>query len=187
MYFINRTVVILKPKQPLVDWVVSLPDEDWEELTLEEARKDCTAFLIPEGKHDGDAEAYLRRHYTALFEIELDSWYRDPEGWPSKRTYKLFREWFDVDIHGMVMDAAEAPLIREPDTLLPADLPPHIPQAFKAGDQVIWMRRIPGGDYAEPLSAMVLAVTDKRVKIEADDDGKIIVRHVPPESLQRKT
>jgi hypothetical protein len=42
------------------------------------------------------------------------------------------------------------------------------------------------GDYVEPLSAGVLAVTAKRVKIEVGDDGKIIVRHVPPENLQRQ-
>jgi hypothetical protein len=186
MYFINRALVILKPKQPLVDWAASLPDGDLDDLTLEEARKDCTAFLIPEGKHDGDAEAYLRRNYAVLFEIELDSWYRDPERWPSKRTYQLFMEWFDVDIHGIVMDAVEAPLVRELDTLLQTEPPPLTPQAFKPDDHVIWMRRIPGGDYVEPLSARVLAVTGKRVKIEADDDGKIIVRHVPPESLQRQ-
>ena len=36
-----------------------------------------------------------------------------------------------------------------------------------------------------PIQATVLALTAKRVKIEADDDGKIVIRYVPPESLQR--
>ncbi len=58
-------------------------------------------------------------------------------------------------------------------------------QAFQVGEQVIWLKRIPGGDYVYPVSAKVLAVTAKRVKIEADDDGEIVIRHVPPESLQR--
>lgn len=55
---------------------------------------------------------------------------------------------------------------------------------FNPGDKVIWLKRIPGGDYAYPVSAKVLATTAKRVKIEADDDGQIVVRYVPPESLQ---
>jgi hypothetical protein len=59
-------------------------------------------------------------------------------------------------------------------------------QAFQVGEQVIWLKRIPGGDYVYPVSAKVLAVTAKRVKIEADDDGEIVIRHVPPESLQRR-
>jgi hypothetical protein len=62
----------------------------------------------------------------------------------------------------------------------------HISQAFKRGEKVIWLKRIPGGDYVYPVSATVLASTAKRIKIEADDDGQIVVRYVPPESLQRR-
>jgi hypothetical protein len=59
-------------------------------------------------------------------------------------------------------------------------------QAFQVGEQIIWFKRIPGGDYVFPVSAKVLAVTAKRVKIEADDDGEIVIRYVPAESLQRR-
>jgi len=58
------------------------------------------------------------------------------------------------------------------------------PQPLEIGDQVIWRKRIPGGNYVYPVSAKVLAVTAKRVKIQADDDGEIVIRYVPPESLQ---
>ena len=56
--------------------------------------------------------------------------------------------------------------------------------ALKPGDRVIWWKRIPGGDYVYPVEATVLTLTAKRVKIEADDDGDIVVRYVPRESLQ---
>jgi hypothetical protein len=56
--------------------------------------------------------------------------------------------------------------------------------ALKPGDKVTWWKRIPGGDYVDPVQATVLALTAKRVKIEADDDGDIVVRYVPRESLQ---
>jgi hypothetical protein len=59
-------------------------------------------------------------------------------------------------------------------------------EALQPGDKVIWWKRIPGGDYVYPVQATVLAVTTKRVKIETDDDGKIVMRYVPPESLQRQ-
>ena len=39
--------------------------------------------------------------------------------------------------------------------------------AFKPGEPVIWWKRISSGDYVFPISAKVLAVTAKRVKIEA--------------------
>jgi len=57
---------------------------------------------------------------------------------------------------------------------------------LQPGDQVIWWKRIPGGDYVYPVQATVLSWTAKRVKIEADDDGDIVVRYVPRESLQRQ-
>ena len=57
---------------------------------------------------------------------------------------------------------------------------------LKPGDRVIWWKRIPGGDYVYPVQATVLAVTAKRVKIEADDDADIVIRYVPRESLQRQ-
>ena len=58
---------------------------------------------------------------------------------------------------------------------------------FKPGERVIWLKRIPGGDYVYPVSATVLATSAKRVKIEADDDGHVVIRYVPPQSLQRRS
>ena len=55
---------------------------------------------------------------------------------------------------------------------------------FEPGDTVIWWKRIPGGNYVVPVSAVVVGLTAKRVKIEADDEGQVVIRHVPPESLQ---
>ena len=51
---------------------------------------------------------------------------------------------------------------------------------------MIWWNRIPGGVAMYPIQATVLALTAKRVKIEADDNGDIVVRYVPRERLQRQ-
>jgi hypothetical protein len=59
-----------------------------------------------------------------------------------------------------------------------------VSEALQPGDRVLWWKRIPGGDYVYPVQATVLALTAKRVKIEADDDGDSMVRYVPRESLQ---
>jgi hypothetical protein len=56
---------------------------------------------------------------------------------------------------------------------------------LKPGDRVIWWKRIPGGDYVYPVQATVLAFTANQVKIEADDDGKLVIHSVPPQNLQR--
>jgi hypothetical protein len=57
--------------------------------------------------------------------------------------------------------------------------------ALQPGDKVIWWKRIPGGEYVYPIQAIVLAVTAKRVKIAADDDGERVIRYVPAQNLQR--
>lgn len=63
---------------------------------------------------------------------------------------------------------------------------PVINASFKLGDKVIWWKRVPSGDYVYPVAAVVIALTAKRVKIQGDDDGEIVIRFVPPESLQKR-
>jgi hypothetical protein len=62
----------------------------------------------------------------------------------------------------------------------------HTSHRFQPGERVIWWKRIPGGEYVYPLHAVVLTMTAKRVKIEADDDGELVVRYVLPEILERR-
>lgn len=58
--------------------------------------------------------------------------------------------------------------------------------AFQPGVEVIWLKRVPGGPYVIPMTATVIARTAKRVKIVADDDGRMVTRYVPIESLERR-
>ena len=74
---------------------------------------------------------------------------------------------------------------RRQQTALHGDAEP-MNEALQPGDKVTWWKRMAGGDYVSPVQATVLALTAKRVKIEADDDGEVVIRHVPPESLQRQ-
>lgn len=111
---INRTVAVIKPKQAFLDWLKSVPDWDLK-LTLDDLRKeDCTTLLIPEFFSLDQAHRYVESLHTALFEVELDGWYRDRKLWPKRRNLALFRKWFDIELHSMVIDVAGVPLRREP-------------------------------------------------------------------------
>jgi hypothetical protein len=57
---------------------------------------------------------------------------------------------------------------------------------FRPGDRVIWWKRIPGGEYVEPIAATVLALTAQRVKILADEDGRQALRYVRAASLEHQ-
>jgi hypothetical protein len=52
---------------------------------------------------------------------------------------------------------------------------------FKPGDRVVWWKQ--DGGYVLPVLSTVLAVTVKRVKIEAEDEEGKVIRHVLPRSI----
>lgn len=100
---INRYVAILKPKQPFLDWLES--QADWDvDITLEELRADRCAYLIPAYALLDQAMRYIERNHKKFFGMELFGWYTDESMWPEKRTLSVFRKWFDVEIHSMVID-----------------------------------------------------------------------------------
>ncbi len=76
------------------------------EITADDLGNERTVYLISEKDSDGEkaVEKWIKRNYKALFEAELGSWYTDPGLWPSKRTLKLFKEWFNVEYHSVIED-----------------------------------------------------------------------------------
>jgi len=109
---VNRLAAIIKPKQPLLDWLESQPDWDLD-ITLEELRADRYALLIPGYAFPEQAMRYIERNHKAIFELELFGWYTDESVWPEKRTLSVFRKWFDVEIHSMVIDMLDKHIMRE--------------------------------------------------------------------------
>lgn len=93
-------MAIIKPKQPYIDWANSF-DDGGPILSLEDARQEGNAYLIDEGDN---FIKFVEKHYQRIFEEELDGWMTDPDEWPQKRTLKMFKEWFDVEICEMVYD-----------------------------------------------------------------------------------
>ena len=113
MFQINRSVAIIKPKQPFVDWANSVADEK-EPYSASDFSSDCSVVLLPVVDSDEDAEAVLREIFQDVFEIELSSWITDDDMWPENITYKMFQEWFDVEFHSMVFDPLQSDIEKEP-------------------------------------------------------------------------
>lgn len=114
MYEVNRSVAIIKPKQPMIDWLLSLPFEvDPEEVNLLALRSDCNALLIPPAEDQQDIKDFIRDNWESVFEAELADWCDDDSLWPAKRTQNLFSQWFDVEVHSVLTDVVEEPLERE--------------------------------------------------------------------------
>jgi hypothetical protein len=103
MYTINRSIAIVKPKQPFVDWANQLPDADWKVL-LDDFKVDCLAILIPEYNTGEEAKDYINEIYDDIFEEELFGWCTEESWWPQYRTQEMFWQWFEVDLHSVVME-----------------------------------------------------------------------------------
>jgi hypothetical protein len=111
MYEINRTIAIIKPKQPYLDWARTVSDPI--DISLKELRHDCTAVLLPDVSDDAQTEVIVAMLAPELFAIELAAWDVQEDAWPAPRDAATFRAWFDVELHSIVLDSVEAPIRRE--------------------------------------------------------------------------
>lgn len=118
MKTINRALIVIKPKQPFLDWILARTDTEESEVTLEDLRsEDCTAILVPEFDDYDEVWEVIEDLAPGLFEIELSGWRRTPELWPTKRDFKTFKEWFDVEIHSMVGDSVKGQIKKTDEDL----------------------------------------------------------------------
>ena len=101
---VNRSVMVVKPKQPFLDWLNSLDNDDEMNLTLEELQIDSTAYLVPEFQTSEDQAEIVVWSHKYVFEEELMAWYTFEEEWPPIRDLDTFLEWFEVDFHSTVVD-----------------------------------------------------------------------------------
>ncbi len=99
---INRSLIIVKAKQPFLDWARSIDTE--EECDLDDINEEPTAYLLPEYEMIDEQESIIDWCATYLFEHELWLWCTDEGLWPTTRAAETFREWFEVSFHSMVHD-----------------------------------------------------------------------------------
>ena len=111
-YTLNRTVVLLLPKQPFLEWLNDADPTD-AALTAEDLHDDSNVFLIPQFNDGLDSMKWIEKRWSVLFEHMLLEWIVDETMWPENRTLEMFREWFDVEIHTMAWDLSDEPLLVE--------------------------------------------------------------------------
>ena len=109
MFEIDRSLMVVKPKQPFLDWARRLDDES-EDLTLDHVRDDSLVYLIPQLWDNSDQQVVLEWCYAFVFEAELEAWHTDPEAWPQGRNLNMFLEWFEVEFHSLVFDLCDEPI-----------------------------------------------------------------------------
>jgi hypothetical protein len=109
---LNRQVAIIKPKEPYVNWINSLPGK-MEQETVGTLQADCTAILLPHFDTDNESLNFVKKIYRTIFDYELYGWHTDENAWPLKRTFKLFQDWFNIEFHSEVIDFGKGPIVIE--------------------------------------------------------------------------
>ena len=96
---VNRSAVLVRRKQPYIDWANSF-DDGGPKYDLSIHKPDV--YLLDENFEVADLKRLLRKHWKKIFEAELGNWMQD--GWPRRLTYAMFTEWFEIDQADMVWD-----------------------------------------------------------------------------------
>ncbi len=111
---LNRSAVVVKPKQPFLDWLHNA-DPTSIDITLDEVGLEPTIYLIPECDTNDDIREALEELHEEIFVDQLDGWFRDECTWPTNRSYEEFCRWFDVQHHSMLIDLCDELLIDDSD------------------------------------------------------------------------
>jgi hypothetical protein len=113
---INRAAIILRYREPAVRWINEADPYDDPGITREMVNKERTVYLIraEDAETSAAVDEWIELNYRQLFEAELQGWYTDPTLWPQDLTLQLFREWFDVEYHSVLIDAVGGRIYDEP-------------------------------------------------------------------------
>jgi hypothetical protein len=105
---INRNAFIIRPKAPFFNWLSTVfPEEDIDK------KEECNVYLLREMDHNGQIHDWIKRNFGDIFENELNDWYTDEAKWPSNRDIKMFNEWFEIEVHSMVLDIEETEITKD--------------------------------------------------------------------------
>ena len=93
-----------------IEWANSFDDNGPK---IKPGFKHATSILIPQEYDEYSYEDFLKAHYKYLFEAELAAWVTDETVWPEARSYKKFKEWFEIVASDTVIEFGDDPIIIE--------------------------------------------------------------------------
>ena len=84
---LNRSAIVVRPKQPFLDWLHAA-DPTSGEISLANLIQEPTIYLIPECDTDEEVADVLRELCEEIFEEQLAGWYTDTSTWPRDRSLR---------------------------------------------------------------------------------------------------
>lgn len=110
---INRSVFLLKMKEPFLEWLNNLPSKREHIYTLEEVNEDLPAFLIPESDLPMDAKGFCHMNTENLFAVVLESWWTDEADWIKDCSPANFDRYFEIIQGEIIIDLGRGKIVHE--------------------------------------------------------------------------
>lgn len=104
MTSINRSLILVIPKQAFYDWsngiFPTLPPTKMERV------RDHNSYLLADELFLDDLKTELKPYWKNIFESELFGQCTDETKWPPL-TWKLFTEWFTIHKSSIITDLSD--------------------------------------------------------------------------------
>lgn len=104
---INRSVLLVIPKQPFYDWsnalTPDLPETNVGDLD------EHNSYLLEDELFLDDPKSELKKYWKTIFINELFGQWTDENDYP-KLSWKLFTQWFSFYRSSVVTDLTDEPL-----------------------------------------------------------------------------
>jgi len=107
MGLLNRYALILRAKEPFVQWVNGPEKDPSNHQTPEEVRKDPVVYLIPEMKWPGPTMDWVFENFDHFFKDQLNAYWTDKKNWPKNRSVQMFKEWFDIEVFSVLENVVD--------------------------------------------------------------------------------
>lgn len=105
MKVVNRGYILIRPKQPFVEWA---KEQDAELFITDDSEP--TVYLIEEDFFED--EQVLKSHFKAIFSAELEGVSENEEAFPEIK-WETFNDWFEAELGTTVVDCLSTPLVSE--------------------------------------------------------------------------
>ena len=106
-YTLDHSIAVVKPKQPVLNWLMSIFKDDHLNLSLEKIRVDVNSYLLPPIEEIEDGINFVDEKYSEIFYLELSSWTDDEDLWPKDLSLEMFWEWFDIEVIPSIIDICD--------------------------------------------------------------------------------
>src|SRR5262245_27965463 len=108
MRVLNRTAVSVTGADPYIAWTRGTDSDSGRGmLTVRRVKPYGSVFLLPEFELEEDVQDWVEENAAWIFDVLLAAWTEDESAWPATRDLAAFRAWFRVDVHNVVVDAAD--------------------------------------------------------------------------------